>query len=350
MKKYTYILAAIAAVLVSCQKEEELIEKVMPEKEITQEEVEESIKSYRIYIQATKGDTETKSLDLDGTGANITASWKEGEQIELFFNQKRDDKLYYYEKRAILSVTPSYDPSSATAIGDLYIDPMAYTNNYTLNDSIYTVDLFFPHAGFDYTGQKGTLKGVGSVEEKYDYAFARVRLKDYEYDDKYWNSMVFTTSGPATFQNQQSIYRFGFKNGGDMNAPVDFSEFTIRSQKEKLVVSTTPVGSRDASGDPWNDPVWTSSYGNITVIPDSAPEDHFYYVSILNEHVSPTVSETDTYTFEGYRYTDGALYAGTKEIPISVLDRQGRFISAKNVRVDRVTVPEKTSGSVTEIW
>lgn len=341
MKKYTYILAALAAVLVSCQKEEALPEEVIPEEEVTPEKIEETVKSYRICIQATKGDTETKSLDLDGTGSNITASWKEGEQVELFFNQKRDDKLYYYEKRAILSVTPSYDPSSATAIGDVYIDPMAYTN-YTFDDSTYTVDLYFPHAAFDYSEQNGKLKGEGSVEQKYDYAFARVRLIDM-HDD------VIETN-PATFQNQQSIYRFGFKDGGDVNAPVDFAEFTICSLKGKLVVSTSTVGSRDASGDPWNDPVWTSSYGNLTVTSESAPEDHFYYVSIRNEHVSSTVSETDTYTFEGYGLTDGALYLGEKEIPTSVLDHQGRFISAKNVRVDRVTVPEQTSGSVTEIW
>ena len=353
MRKLTYILAALAAVLSSCQKEENLPDELSPEpeEEIIQEEVMETVKPRRFCIQVAKGgDTETKSLDLTDGGANISAGWKEGEQVELFFNQKKDDKLYYYERRAILSVTPSFDPSTATVIGDVYIDPMAYTSR-VFTDSTFTVDLYFPHAGFDYTEQKGILKGEGSVEEKYDYAFARIRLRDINHD--YSNDTEIIDTDPATFHSQQSIYRFGFKEGGDENAPVDFSEFTIRSLKEKLVVSTTPVVRRDVDVDgehAMSDLAWTSSYGSITVTPESAPEDHFYYVSIRNEHVSESVSETDTYTFEGYGFTDGALYLGEKEIPTGVLDHQGRFISAKKIRVDKVTVPEQSPAAVSEIW
>ena len=346
---YTIALAVI--ILASCQKEEIFSEeKIEPQEET----VEQPVKKYRLSIMAQKdSDDETKALDLVNNGGtqNLLATWKQGDKVQLFFNQKEEDKLYYYEHKSTLTATPLSNPSKTRLVTDNFFDPTANAWTQSYADTTYTLDLYYPQANFDYTGQKGLLKGEGSVEEKYDYAFARVRItgEDNDYD---LEEVIIQTEN-ASFQNQQSIYRFGFKDGGNQDAPVDFGEFTISSSKGKLVVNTTPVESRNVEVDvshAMNDLAWTSTYGNLTVIPESAPEDHFYYVSIRNEHVSSTVSESDIYTFEGYRYSDGALYTGTKNIPTSVLDRQGRFISAKNVRVDKVTVPEKTSGTVGEIW
>lgn len=138
---------------------------------------------------------------------------------------------------------------------------------------------------------------------------------------------------------------------------MNFREFTIYAGHGKLVTSRSPLerdifeesGTQGVSLDP-DVPhcAYDTQYGPLTVTPgDVQPDDKFYYVSIRNEYVG-SATEADRYTFVAYD-TDGALYTGYKDIPTSVLDTQGRFISAKSVAVTRVTIPEKTSGTVTEI-
>ena len=93
--------------------------------------------------------------------------------------------------------------------------------------------------------------------------------------------------------------------------------------------------SRSLSGS-----AWTSTYGSITVTPASAPDDHFYYVSLRNEGTAE-----DTYRFIVIGSND-ALYLASKTIPASVLDVPGKFISAKEIAVSQPSFAPAASGTI----
>ena len=69
----------------SCTREIEL--EVIPVE--TSEEATQA-KVYTLAVHAEKGDAETKALDLSSDGKTLTASWKEGEEVDLY---KGDDKI-----------------------------------------------------------------------------------------------------------------------------------------------------------------------------------------------------------------------------------------------------------------
>lgn len=364
-KNNIFTVAALAAlVLAACQKEEEFIQEEVPEQPA---EVTAPQKVFRFSIDARKGDEEdTKALDLSADGKNLSLTWNQGDKVDVFIRYKDWDwtgnKLYNYSKMLSLAATPETDGKTAVLEGvvageSVYSNMASFPLDYK-KDTTYTLDLYYPKADFVYTGQNGALKGSGSIEENYEYAFGRVRItggsfreeEDDEYNAHWYYS--YTTTG-ANFRNQQSIYRFGFNGGSGL---VNFREFTIYAGHGKLVTSRSPLEA-DIFPDYYDTQslapdaphcAYDTQYGPLTVTPgDVQPDDKFYYVSIRNEYVG-SATEADRYTFVAYD-TDGALYTGYKDIPTSVLDTQGRFISAKSVAVTRVTIPEKTSGTVTEI-
>lgn len=237
---------------------------------------------------ADQGDTggQTKALDLvSGTPDRLDAYWKNTERVPVF---KGDEML------GMLFVAPAegVKPTSATLSGAIT------TTDLHENDNLM---LMIPRDSWDYTGQPGTL---ASIETNYDYAVAAVTV------DTIDGSLITTTTG-ASFANQQSIYRFGFKVGGEY---IDPKEFQVSASGGQLVQSVSYEGG-----------AWTPLFGPLTVTPASAPGDHFYYVAIRNDHTS---DDTYTFTITG---SDDALYMASKAIPGSVLDAPGKFISAKNI-------------------
>lgn len=354
-KNVIFTMAAVAAlVLAACQKEEEFIKEEAPEQPA---EVTAPQKVFRFSIDARKeADGDTKSLDLSADGKNLSLTWNQGDKVDVFIRYKdwNGDKLFYYSKMLTLTATPDADPKTAVLEGmvageSVYSNMASFPLEYK-SDTTYTLDLYYPKAAFVYTGQNGALKGSGSIEENFEYAFGRVRITGGHHDYNY--PYYYSTTG-ANFRNQQSIYRFGFNSGSGL---VNFREFTIYAGHGKLVTSRSPLEA-DIFPDHYDTQslapdaphcAYDTQYGPLTVTPgDVQPDDKFYYVSIRNEYVG-SATEADRYTFVAYD-TDGALYTGYKDIPTSVLDTQGRFISAKSVAVTRVTIPEKTSGTVTEI-
>ena len=256
----------------------------------TETEIVEGV--YTITIQACKGEGETKGLDLvTGTPDHLDAYWKSTEKVKVY----KDGTLL-----GTLNVTPGSGskPTSATLSGPITTAGLVPGDVLTLR---------IPHENWDYSGQVGTLS---SIEATYDYAIASVTIDTVD-DLNY----TITTTGTASFQNQQSVYRFGFKTGGDYFDP---KSFTVSAAGGQLVQSIS-----------WNGTAWAADYGNISVTPASAPGDHFYYVSLRNDQTSD-----DTYSFI-ITGSDDVLYMASKPIPSSVLAAPGKFISAKNINATK---------------
>ena len=251
-----------------------------------------------LTVRASKGEPQTKALDLVNDGTRLNAYWKNTEKVKV------------YKGAALLgtlSVLPDdgEKPATATLEGKIDVEGLSVTDVLTL---------LVPRSKWDYTGQTGALTGSGSLEEKYAFYTAEIAVSAISGDS------VSTTH--ANFSNEQSVYRFGFKLGGNY---IDPKDFTVSAAGGKLVTGRTFNGS-----------AWASSFGSICLTPVSAPADHFYYVSLRNENTA-----ADSYGFI-VTGSDNALYLASKAIPATALDAPGKFISAKNISV---TQPSFASAS-----
>jgi len=283
--KTRHIIPAILLVLAACQQ----MELEQPTPETTPEVQQEAPDSlFTLTIQATKGEAETKALDLTNEGATLNAYWKNTEKVKVY---KGGTLL------GTLDVTPGAGekPTKATLSGSITTTGLAEGNELTL---------LIPRETWSYTDQNGTLTGTGSIEDTYDYATATVTIASI-------NGSTVTTTGNASFANQQSVYRFGFKLDGSY---IDPKDFTVSAAGGRLVQSLSYEGG-----------TWTPLLGPLTITPASAPADHFYYVALRN---GSTAADTYTFVLTG---TSDQLYMASKGIPNTVLDAPGKFISAKNV-------------------
>ena len=285
--KARHFIIPVIALLAACQQMELETELPIIEENTEESEPADSVTVWSFTLQANKGEGETKALDLINEGATLNAYWKNTEKVKVY---KGGTLL------GTLDVTPGAGekPTKATLSGSITTAGLAPGDILTLRT---------PGESWNYTGQVGTL---ASIETDFDHANASVIIGSV---DKL--NHTITTTGTASFQNQQSIYRFGFKTGGEYFDP---KAFTVSAAGGKLVQSMSWTGS-----------AWTADYGDISVTPASAPGDHFYYVSLRNDQTS---DDTYNFTLTG---SDDALYMASKNIPNSVLDVPGKFISAKNI-------------------
>ena len=293
----TALLCSGLMVLAGCQKEDSNVPKTTPEEKV-------ELITYKVTISASKG-VDTKALSLDGTTLN--AYWK------------ATDKVKVYQAGTCigeLSVLPEEGekPTVATLSGNLTADGLS------ANDAL---TLLIPRATWDYSGQTGVLTGTGSIEDTYDYGLAAVNIVAVA-------GNAVTTSG-ARFENQQSIYSFGFKVSG-----------TALSVRQFSVIAASNLLVRQRA---WNGSAWASTPGSITVTSPSATSE-LLWASLRNEKVGTSTDDTYSFTVIG---SDNAAYLGEKAIPATVLDKQGRFISAKSVSVSKV-VMSKSPQTLTEVW
>lgn len=277
MKARLFIIPVIL-LAASCQ-----LETVDPDyvEEVPEAAVADSV--FTLTVQAGKGEPDTKALDLVNDGKTLNFYWKDTEVVKVY----KDGFLV-----GSLAVTPGEGekPTSATLGGDITVAGLAQGDQLTL---------VFPREDWDYTGQAGTLE---SIEAGYDYATATVTISAINGNQ--------VTATAASFANQQSVYRFGFKDG---ETYIDPKSFSISASGGKIVQSMSYSGG------------WTPAFGGITVTPASAAGDHLYYVSLQNQ---TTANDTYNFVITG---SDDALYLASKAIPASVLDVPGKFISAKSV-------------------
>ena len=213
-----YTAAFAAAILAAaCQKEMELAP------EVTAPE-EPSVKEYTLSVNASKGE-DTKALSLDEKTLNV--KWAATDQVSVFAENWGDTPL------GTLTAAAS-ETASTTLTGSV--------TGADINDKL---NLLFPRAEWNYTGQKGILLGnENSIEKKYDYATAQVTVSDVE--------GTTITTDPATLESQQAIVKFYLKNKAT-SAPLNVTTLKLSANGGKLVqsrqmLSPTPEGYEAVTG------------------------------------------------------------------------------------------------------
>lgn len=249
---------------------------------------------YTLTLDATKS-AETKALALDGKKLN--AGWANGETVAVYLGSSHLGDL---------TVSVTDDESKATLSG-------TFTTELSLSQGD-ELTLVFPQAEWNYSGQTGQLvKETESIEKKYDFAVATVEVSAV-------NGSSVSTSGPASFQTQQSIYRFSFAE----KETLEVASFQISASSNQLVQRKSLDGS--------------TVFGALNVTPEASTKD-WLYVSLCNENKDAD----ETYAFnvsDAY----GAVYVGSKKVGQKYMGA-GRFLSAKDVAVAKVEAP-KADGKV----
>lgn len=304
MKNTILILAALLGAMLwtACQNIEAEIIEELPDVEVVEG-------GYTLTVEASKG-IGTKALSLDDTKLN--AYWVDNEQVSVFLGGTNLGML--------TATADGTDNTKATLAGTL--DSVAGVEE----NGVLT--LLYPRAQWDYTGQNGAAPSPdGNLATKYDYATASVTVASVNDG----NRTITTTSG-ANFANQQSMYRFGFKVGGE-GAQIAIKGFTVSSTNNALVRTRT-----------WGGSDWTDVPGSLSVEVAGGTLT-LPYASLRNTRVGS--GNGDTYSFSVIG-DDDALYLGSKDIPSSVMDTQGKFISAQSISVTKSNLAK--SGTTPELW
>ena len=228
-----------------------------------------------------------------------------------FYGDYNVQQIPFYQMIHDSTVSGNIGWSYTTDLGANIIGSYSF---YMAGSPFFYLTLLFPSEEWSYTGQTGTLT---SIEAGYDYATATVTISEIIGNQ--------VTATAASFANQQSVYRFGFKDG---ETYIDPKSFSISASGGKIVQSMSYSGG------------WTPAFGDITVTPASAAGDHFYYVSLQNQS---TANDTYSFVITG---SDDALYLASKAIPASVLDVPGKFISAKSVSATKPSFAPAPSGAI----
>ena len=296
MKARHFIIPAMI-LLAACQQ----MEVENPNAKESKEPAAEAEKTAILTVEATKGEADTKGLNLDGS--RLDSYWKAGEVVKVF---KGGSSL------GTLTVAPGSGekPVDATLSGEINVAGLAVNDQLTL---------LYPRDTWDYTGQVGTLAGIESNQA---FAVATVTVASISGT----GTGTVTTTDKASFDNQQSIYRFGFKSGGSY---FEIKDFTVSATSGQLVQSIS-----------WKSSAWTPTFGSITVTPASRPGDDLYYVALRNES---TAADTYSFTITG---SDDALYLATQAIPASALDAPGKFLGAKQISATKTTLAPMSSGVI----
>lgn len=208
MKSILNYTAAFAAILAaaSCQKEMELAP------EVTAPE-EPAVKEYTLSVNASKGE-DTKALSLDGKTLNV--KWTDTDQVSVF------PESWATPAMGTLTAAAS-ETGSTTLSGTISPEP-------SIGDNL---NLLFPRAEWNYTGQKGILlSDDGSIEKKYDYALATVEV------DEVTGGEIITTA-PANFDSQQAIVKFRLTDGTN---PLAVNSLKIEASSNKLVANKSYRG------------------------------------------------------------------------------------------------------------
>lgn len=199
----TKMLAALlmaGAAFTACSEKDEIVA-----------EQSDVVRTYKMVVDASIGDdTKTRALYFDN--ASLTAKWASTDKVSVF---KQDWSA------TMGTLTAAESETGSTSLSGTVTTTGLSTGN--------KVQMLFPRATWDYTGQTGVLlSDENSIEKKYDYATAQVTV----------NSVVGTTitTDAANFENQQAIVKFKFRNS-DNTADVSLTGLNIHAMGGKLVTS-----------------------------------------------------------------------------------------------------------------
>lgn len=299
MKKITMILAALLAAMAwtGCK---DTLETDDPS---AREEKPVAVRdSVILTLEAGKG-IDTKGLGLTDGNQTLNAFWKSGEKVYVFASGLETSI------GTLTAATPNNtDNIKATLSGS--IDATGLVKGQTLT-------LLFPRATWSYDNQGGTLS---SIESNFDYARTQVTIESIE-------SEQITTTKSTTFENQQSIYRFGFLYGDNTIRTKTLLLTSNQNKLAKTVNAITGANTYFASGVPMTIEL-------STALTEQEAIDHaLIYVAIRNDNKLAA----DTFSFTIYD-ADGATYKGSKEIPQANL--ASPFVSAKTIPMDRLELSQ----------
>ena len=305
MKKITMIMAALLAAMAwtGCK---DTLETDDPS---AREEKPVAVRdSVILTLEAGKG-VNTKGLTLEdnGTTATLNAYWKNNEKEKVYvFASDLETSI------GTLTATPNNtDNTKATLRGSISTTGLAVGQALTL---------LFPRATWSYDNQGGTLS---AIESNFDYARTQVTIESIE-------SGQITTTKSTTFENQQSIYRFGFRYGAIDGPTIRTKTLLLTSNQIKLaktVDAKTKEKTYFESGEPMTVELSTA------LTADQAAAHELIYVAILNGNTT----QDDTFSFTIYD-ADGATYRGSKTITSTHL--ASPFVSAKTIPMDRLELSQ----------
>ena len=286
MKKALYLILLGALAWTGCQRQEEDLVQV--------EQPGQDVVVWMTTVHASKPtDADTKGLYLE-EDKTLNVYWRSGEMVNAYLEG---------QYVGFLEATPGAGekPLDATLSG-----PLSLSSLISEGDEL---TLLFPRRAdylWTYEGQNGLLTGEGSIEERFDYARAVVTVTDKDAA----HGTIATSN--AIFQNQQSIYRLGFKfNGAQIPA--------------RTIILSSAVGEIATS---CNVATGEAVTGNLTLVRPAASTDPAY-VAIRNGNTT----QDDTFSFTVYD-GDGVTFEGSKAIPASILSYG--FVSAKSIELDRL--------------
>lgn len=277
--------------------------------------------SVTLTIEAGKS-ADTKALELTNENGPLNAFWRSGEEVKVFASGSAS-------AIGTLTATPKEDKTKATLSGDIDITGLSAGQ---------TLILLFPKETWSYEGQTGRLlhdevnhPTWSSIERDFDFARAEVTITEV-------SATSIITSSTTTFENQQSIVRFGFRHGN--GGP------TIRS-KTVLITSNRNQLAKTVNATTGENTNYTSGEAMIIDLPEAltqaeADANTLLYFAIRNGNKTAD----DTFSFTIYD-NDGATYKGTKTIPSTIIDKP--FISAKNVGLSRLELTQGATSVTTAL-
>lgn len=231
MKKNIFNIKTLAALLMAgaaftaCSNEDDFIK----------EQPVNPTQKYIMTVNALKGsDATTRALSL--SGKTLSAKWAATDQVSVF--------------PEAWSSTTTLTPigtltAAASATGSTSLAGEVETTNLNTGDN---VQMLFPRATWDYTGQKGVLlaedDAVNAIEMKYDYALATPSITV---------SGTNEITANAAFESQQAIVKFNLQDAG--GSAINATSLKIYANGGQLVQSRgmkktyTPAGWEPVSGE-----------------------------------------------------------------------------------------------------
>ena len=171
-------------------------------------EKENTTGKYTMTVKATKGGNGSKALSEDG--ASISATWAEGDEVQV-----------YNGSTHLGTLTAQSAGETTTLRGNL-------SGSINEND-VLTLKFLSPN----YSAQDGTLTYIAA---NCDYAVATVTVTAID------GSNNISTNAPASFQNQQAIFKFTVKNS-DGSATIDVTSLTVTTGGQDYVITPASATS-----------------------------------------------------------------------------------------------------------
>lgn len=230
MKKNIFNIKTLAALLMAgaaftaCSNEDDFIK----------EQPVNPTQKYTMTVNATKGHGTTRALSL--SDKTLSAKWAATDEVSVF--------------PEAWSSTTTLTPigtltAAASATGSTSLAGEVETTNLNTGDN---VQMLFPRATWDYTGQKGVLlakdDAVNAIETKYDYALATPSITV---------SGTNEITANAAFESQQAIVKFNLQDAG--GSAINATSLKIYANGGQLVQSRgmkktyTPAGWEPVSGE-----------------------------------------------------------------------------------------------------